>query len=50
MKNTVPWIYVVNDLNGEVIVGTFQEKEFQQENKKEFRIEKIMKKKGDNHM
>ena len=22
-KNTVPWTYVINDLNGEKIVGTF---------------------------
>ena len=26
-KNTVPWTYVVNDLNGEEIVGTFHENE-----------------------
>ena len=24
-KNTVPWTYVINDLNGEEIVGTFYE-------------------------
>ena len=23
VKNIVPWLYVVNDLNGEKIVGTF---------------------------
>ena len=23
IKNTVPWIYVINDLNGEEIIGTF---------------------------
>ena len=27
IKNTVPWTYVVNDLNGEEIIGTFYEKE-----------------------
>ena len=27
IKNTVPWIYVINDLNGEGIIGTFYEKE-----------------------
>ena len=27
VKNTVPWIYVINDLNGEEIIGTFYEKE-----------------------
>ena len=29
VKNTVPWTYVINDLNGEKIAGTFYEKEFQ---------------------
>ena len=27
IKNTVPWTYVISDLNGEEIVGTFYEKE-----------------------
>ena len=27
VKNTVPWIYVTDDLNGEEITGTFYEKE-----------------------
>ena len=27
VKNTVPWTYVINDLNGEEIIGTFFEKE-----------------------
>ena len=27
IKNTVPWTYVINDLNGEEITGTFYEKE-----------------------
>ena len=27
VKNTVPWIYVINDLNGEEIIGTIYEKE-----------------------
>ena len=26
IKNTVPWTYVINDLNGEEIVGSFYEK------------------------
>ena len=26
VKNTVPWAYVLSDLNGEEIVGTFYEK------------------------
>ena len=28
-KNTVPWTYVFNDLNGEEIFGTFYEKKLQ---------------------
>ena len=31
-KNTVPWTYVINDLNGEEIIGTFYEKELQKTN------------------
>ena len=27
VKNTVPWTYVINDLDGEEIMGTFYEKE-----------------------
>ena len=26
IKNTVPWTYIINDLNGEEIIGTFYEK------------------------
>ena len=26
LKNTVPWTYAINDLNGEEIIGTFYEK------------------------
>ena len=44
--NTVPWTYVISDLNGEEIVGRFYEKELQKTNEKEFRIEKVIKKKG----
>ena len=29
IKNNVPWIYVINDLNAEEIIGTFYEKELQ---------------------
>ena len=47
VKNTVPWTYVINDLNGEEIIGTFYEKELQKTNQKEFRIEKVIKTKGD---
>ena len=42
----MPWAYIINDLNGEEIVGRFYEKEPQKTNKKEFRIEKVIKRKG----
>ena len=32
VKNTGPWTYVINDLKGEEIVGTFHEKELQKTN------------------
>ena len=47
VKNIVPWTYLVNDLKGEEIIGTFYEKELQKANQKKFRIEKVIKKKGD---
>ena len=47
IKNTVPWTYVINDLNGEEIIGTFYEKELKKTNQQEFRIEKVIKRKGD---
>ena len=47
VKNIVPWTYVVNDLNGEEIIGTFYEKELQKTNQQEFGIEKVIKIKVD---
>ena len=47
VKDTVPLTYFINDLNGEEIIGTFYEKELQKTNQKEFRIEKVIKRKGD---
>ena len=47
IKNTVPWTYIINVLNGKKIIGTFYEKELQKTNQKEFRIEKVIKRKGD---
>ena len=41
IKNAVPWTY------GKEIIGTFYEKEFQKTNQKEFKIEKVIKKKDD---
>ena len=43
IKNTVPLTYTISDLNGEQIIGTFHEKESQEANSKEFRIEKVLK-------
>ena len=47
VKNTVPWTYVINGLNGGEITGTFYEKELQKTNQEEFRIEKLIRRKGD---
>ena len=47
VKNAVPWTYVINDLNGEEIAGSFYEKKLGKTNQKEFRIEKEVKRKGD---
>ena len=38
VKNTIPWTYVINDLNGDEIIGTFYEKELQKTNQQEFMI------------
>ena len=47
VKNSVPWTYVINDLNGAEIIGTFYQEELQKTNQEEFRIEKVIKRKGD---
>ena len=47
IKNTVPWTYVINDLNSEEINATFYEKELQKTSQREFRIEKVINRKGD---
>ena len=46
-KNAVPWKYIISDLKDEEIVGTFYEKELQKTNQQEFRIEKVIRRKGD---
>ena len=46
-ENTVPWAYIINDLNGKEIVGTFYENKLQKTNQKGFTIEKVIKRKGD---
>ena len=45
VENTVPQTYVIRDLNGQEIIGTFYEKELQKTNQKQFRTEKVIKKK-----
>ena len=47
IKITVPLTYVISDLNGEPIAGSFYEKELQKTNQEKFRIEKILKRKRD---
>ena len=47
VKHTVPWTFIVNDLNAKAIVRTFYKNELQKTNQKEFRIEKVIKIKGD---
>ena len=38
---------MISDLNREKIMGTFYEKELQKTNEEDFRIEKVINKKGD---
>ena len=38
--------YLISDLNREEIIGRFYEKELQKSNQKQFRIENVIKKKG----
>ena len=47
IKNTVPSTYAISDLNGEEATGSFYEKELQKTNQKEFKMEKVLKRKGD---
>ena len=47
IKNTVPWTYVISDLHGELITGSFYVKKLQNTSQEEFRIEKVLKRKGD---
>ena len=47
IKNTVPWTYVVSDLNSEEITGSFYKKELQKTSQEKFRIEKVLERKDD---
>ena len=46
LKNTVPWTYIISDLNGEEIAGSFYENKLHKTNQKELRIEKMIKNRG----
>ena len=47
IKTTFLWTYTISDQNGELIAGSFYEQELQKTNQKKFRIEKVLKRKGD---
>ena len=47
IKDIVSWTYVISDLNGEKIAGSFYEKEFQKTSQEKFRTEKVLEIKGD---
>ena len=47
VKNTVPWTYVIDNLNGEETAGMFYENKLEKTNKKEFRIKTATKRQGD---
>ena len=47
LKKTVPWTYVISYFNGEEINGSVHEIELQRINQEKFRIEKVLKRKGD---
>ena len=42
----VPWTYIISDLKGEEIAEKFYKNELQKTNKKEFRVDKVIKRKG----
>ena len=50
VKKTVPWIYVVNDLNGEEIVGTFYERNCKRQIKRNLEQKKQLKEKERRYM
>ena len=47
IKNTVPWTYVISDIDGEEIVWAFYKKKLQRANQTEFGTEKKIKTKDD---
>ena len=47
IKNAVSLTYFISDLKSQQIVGTFYKKELQKTNEKEFRADKVIKRKSD---
>ena len=47
VKNIASSTYVISDLKGEEIVGTFSEKNCEKTNQREFSFEKLIKRNGD---
>ena len=47
VDNSVPWAFVISDLNGKEIVGTFYKKDQQKTNQRDFRYEEVFKRKVD---
>ena len=50
VKNTVPWTYVISNLNDEELVETFYEKELQKQIKKSLKLKKLSINKVINYM
>ena len=46
VKNILPWTNIINDLNDEEIIRTSYKKELQKTNQRGFRIENVIKRKG----
>ena len=50
VENTVPLTYIINDLNGEKIIGNFYEKELQKQTNKDLGQKNSLKEKEINYM
>ena len=46
-KSAVPWMYVIEDVNDKKLMESFRKKNYKKSNQIEFKIEKVIKKKGD---
>ena len=47
VKRTVPWTFVIEKCNGEETAKMFCEKELHKTNQTDFRVEEVIKRKGD---